>query len=55
MEDSCNITYRETSRVSRNVPYCLFATTHQKGIFLKLNSAFRGENLVPKDLTYGTE
>lgn len=55
MGDWCNITYSEISRVSKNMFYCLFLTTHLNGIILELNSVYRGEDLVPKDLTYGTE
>jgi hypothetical protein len=51
MEDWCNITNSVTRRVSRNLPYGLFTTTHPNGIILELNSAFRGEDLLPKDLT----
>ena len=55
MEYWYNITYSEISRVSKNIPYCLFPTTHLNGIILELNPACRREDLVPKNLTYGTE
>jgi hypothetical protein len=55
MEDWCNIANSHTPLVSRKLSYCLFTTTHPNGIILELNSAFRGEDLLPEDLTYGTD
>jgi hypothetical protein len=55
MEDWCDMAYSETSREFRIMPYCLFLTSHLNGIILELNSAFRNEDLVPIELTYGTE